>query len=146
MQLSSQDSCAVQTLCDQVQQYLSTVDTLPTLAFAQANAYGNELDQHLSLRTYLAGAGHGITAADFAVWGAIRSSSVLMGLIKKGDHTHLARWFSHMDNSAACSQAMEEIVAEKNSKTVSEGRSTPKSGVTDSPMAEQTCTETSGIV
>jgi glutamyl-tRNA synthetase len=45
-----------------------------------------------------------------------------MGLIKKSDHTHLSRWFSHLDNYAPCIEAMEEIVAEKNNKAVSEIR------------------------
>lgn len=109
-------TCSNIVWSSQVGQFLSVIDSLPTFPFAQANAYGNELDQHLSLRTYLAGSGHAITAADFAVWGAFRSSSILMGLIKKSDHTHLSRWFSHMDNFKPCIEAMEEIVAEKNNK------------------------------
>lgn len=102
-----------------MQQYLSAIERIPNLPFAQASTYGNDLDQHLSLRTYLVGSGHLITAADFAIWGAFRSSSVLMGLMKKSDHVHLSRWFSHVDNSSSCVEAMEEIVAEKNNKAVS---------------------------
>ncbi|UZJ54716.1 hypothetical protein CBS101457_004036 [Exobasidium rhododendri] len=101
----------------EVEQYISAVGSLPALNFAQANAYGNELDQHLSLRTYLAGSGHNITAADFAVWGAFRSSAILMSLVKKGEHTHLARWFSHLDTHDSCTETMERIVAERNNKT-----------------------------
>lgn len=96
-----------------VAQYISAGAAMPSLAFAEANTQANGLDQRLSLRTYLVGAGHSLTTADVAVWGAFRSSPVLMGLVKKGQHVHLTRWFNHVDKLPACSAALEEVASEK---------------------------------
>lgn len=84
--------------------YLEQSDKLAAAPFQEASQQADDLDQHLALRTYLTG--HQVTAADVAIWGAIRSSSPLLGIIKKQAHTHLARWYAHLDALPAFSSAV----------------------------------------
>lgn len=97
----------------QVTTYIGTATGIAALQFADATKWADDLDQHLSLRTYLVGAGHLLTAADIAVWGAMRGASVFLGLLKKGTHIHLARWFDHVGKLPACASALEEIASAK---------------------------------
>ncbi|MCO5599901.1 hypothetical protein L7F22_054008 [Adiantum nelumboides] len=97
-------------------------------AFTEAAEQANELDQRISLRTYLVGSGHTLTVADFAIWGAFRSSPVFMGVLKKGLHEHLARWFAHIDKLTSSTSAMEEIASEK-SKIASSAPKKEEGGV-----------------
>lgn len=87
-----------------VDAFLTQSDTLAAAPFQEASQRADDLDQHLALRTYLVG--HAVTAADVAIWGAIRSSSPLLGIIKKQAHTHLARWYAHVDALPAFSSAV----------------------------------------
>ena len=84
-----------------VDAYLVQSDALATAPFQAAMQCADDLDQHLALRTYLVG--FSVTAADAAIWGAIRSSSPLLGIIKKHAHAHLARWYAHVDALLALS-------------------------------------------
>lgn len=93
--------------------FLQQSDAIPTASFQDATHRADELDQHLALRTYLAG--HQVTAADAAVWGAIRSSSPFLGIIKKHAHTHLARWYAHLDALPAFSSAVTTMTDAKSS-------------------------------
>ncbi|KAI3613310.1 hypothetical protein CBS9595_004143 [Malassezia furfur] len=86
-------------------------DTLAAAPFQEATQRADDLDQHLALRTYLVG--HRVTAADVAIWGAIRSSSPLLGIIKKHAHTHLARWYAHLDALPAFSSAVAAMTQAK---------------------------------
>ncbi|KAI0060129.1 glutamyl-tRNA synthetase [Artomyces pyxidatus] len=56
------------------------------------------LDDHLTFRTFLVG--HDITLADWVVWGAIKGSTRILGLLKNRSHrhVHLLRWFSFLGN------------------------------------------------
>ncbi|CCV00418.1 unnamed protein product [Malassezia sympodialis ATCC 42132] len=87
-----------------VDAYLAQSDALAAAPFPVALQSADDLDQHLALRTYLVG--HTVTAADAAIWGAIRSSSPLLGIIKKQAHTHLARWYAHVDALPAFADAV----------------------------------------
>jgi len=87
-----------------VDAYLAQSDALAAAPFPVALQNADDLDQHLALRTYLVG--HTVTAADAAIWGAIRSSSPLLGIIKKQAHTHLARWYAHVDALPAFADAV----------------------------------------
>lgn len=78
-----------------VEEYLVFADALGSDPFPVAMQKADDLDQHLALRTYLVG--HQVTAADVAVWGSIRASSPMLGIIKKQAHKHLARWYSHVE-------------------------------------------------
>ena len=87
-----------------VDAYLAQSDALAAAPFPVALQSADDLDQHLALRTSLVG--HTVTAADAAIWGAIRSSSPLLGIIKKQAHTHLARWYAHVDALPAFADAV----------------------------------------
>lgn len=87
-----------------VDAYLVQSEALATAPFQAAMQCADDLDQHLALRTYLVG--FRVTAADAAIWGAIRSSSPLLGIIKKHAHAHLARWYAHVDALLAFSSAV----------------------------------------
>lgn len=83
--------------------YLAQSEALASAPFQQATQSANDLDDHLALRTFLVG--HAVTAADAAIWGAIRTSPPLLGIIKKHAHTHLERWFAHVDSLPAFANA-----------------------------------------
>ncbi|KAL4400536.1 glutamate--tRNA ligase [Malassezia pachydermatis] len=95
----------------EVEPFLVQADALASAAFPVAMQNADDLDQHLALRTYLVG--HSVTAADAAIWGAIRSSSPLLGIIKKQAHTHLARWYAHVDALPAFSSAVATLTEAK---------------------------------
>lgn len=96
-----------------VRAYLTQSDALASMPFQQANQNADDLDQHLALRTFLVG--HKVTAADAAIWGAIRASSPLLGIIKKKAHTHLARWYAHVDSLPAFTYAAQAMADAKSS-------------------------------
>ncbi|KAN0063886.1 glutamate--tRNA ligase [Thecaphora frezii] len=98
----------------QVDLFVSQGDNLAQATFQAATAIADDLDQHLALRTYLVG--HGLTAADIAVWSGIRSSSPVIGLVKQGLHVHLKRWFEHVDSLPAPSQALVTLADAKADK------------------------------
>ncbi|WFD24789.1 glutamate--tRNA ligase [Malassezia equina] len=94
-----------------VEAYLVQSDALASAPFPVAVQNADDLDQHLALRTYLVG--HTVTAADAAIWGAIRASSPLLGIIKKQAHTHLARWYAHVDALPAFANAVAAMTEAK---------------------------------
>ena len=54
--------------------YFALAKTLPTVtAFPEITAALDSLDDHLAFRTFLVG--HDLTAADWAVWGALKGPS-----------------------------------------------------------------------
>lgn len=55
--------------------------------------YLDELDAHLSLRSYIVG--YNLSIADLAAWGAIRSSNIAMSYVKK--RTNAARWYGYIE-------------------------------------------------
>ncbi|KAL8767941.1 MAG: hypothetical protein Q9209_005729 [Squamulea sp. 1 TL-2023] len=56
-----------------------------------------ELDYHLILRSYIVG--YTLTAADLAVWGAIRGNKVAYAAIKKGSMINVTRWFKWIEET-----------------------------------------------
>ncbi|PKI85171.1 glutamate--tRNA ligase [Malassezia vespertilionis] len=97
--------------CKDVDTFVNQAVAVASYAFQEASSQADDLDQHLALRTYFVG--HRITAADIAIWGAIRSSSVLLGIVKKKAHTHLERWYMHIDALGACSNAVHAMTEAK---------------------------------
>lgn len=71
------------------------------------------MDDHLALRTFLVG--HFLTVADLATWAGIRGCYPLLGIIKKGSHIHLARWFAQVE--AECQPAYNALNEAKSKKT-----------------------------
>ncbi|KAL8727578.1 MAG: hypothetical protein Q9166_005984 [cf. Caloplaca sp. 2 TL-2023] len=56
-----------------------------------------ELDSHLTLRSYIVG--YTLSAADLAVWGAIRGNKVAYAAIKKGAMLNVTRWFKFIEET-----------------------------------------------
>lgn len=95
----------------QVNLYVSQGDNLALADFQTASAIADNLDQHLALRTFLVG--HAVTAADVAIWAAVRASSPVIGLVKKGLHNHLQRWFNHVDSLTPISDSLVQLADAK---------------------------------
>lgn len=98
----------------QVNLYVSQGDNLALANFQTASAIADSLDQHLALRTFLVS--HSVTAADAAIWAAVRASSPVIGLVRKGLHKHLQRWFNHIDSLAPFSDALVQLADAKAEK------------------------------
>lgn len=90
-----------------INSFLVQSDSLGSAPFPVASQAADDLDQHLALRTFLVG--HEITAADVAIWGAIRSSPPMLGIVKKLAHTHLARWYTHVDSLPPFTNALQSF-------------------------------------
>ncbi|KAI7438760.1 hypothetical protein KC336_g2853, partial [Hortaea werneckii] len=56
-----------------------------------------ELDNHLTLRTYIVG--YSATEADLTVWKALKSNRVAFGFIKGGAMASLWRWYSFIQDT-----------------------------------------------
>ncbi len=74
--------------------------SLSTPDFKAVEAVLLELEQHLTLRTYLDG--YQLSAADKDTWTALRTNKVANGIVHKGRSTastNVARWFSFIEAS-----------------------------------------------
>ena len=83
-----------------------------------------ELDAHLTLRSYIAG--YGITAADLAIWGAIRGNKIAHASIKKGALINVNRWYKFIDETCpwitnAIQSANSQAQAKKTAKSAEGG-------------------------
>ncbi|KAH7920134.1 glutamate-tRNA ligase [Leucogyrophana mollusca] len=95
--------------------YFALAKTLPTLtAIPDIVTAFDSLDNHLAYRTFLVG--HDITAADWILWGSIKGSTKIIGLLKNGTHSHLLRWFSHLESLDSTQLALTSLAAAKASK------------------------------
>lgn len=92
----------------------------------------DSLDDHLAYRTYLVG--HDITAADWAVWGALKGlarsnhhpSTIshnlslgnlkVLGPLKNNTHVHLLRWFSHLESLGTTQTLLSDFASAKANK------------------------------
>ncbi|KAI0707693.1 glutamate-tRNA ligase [Earliella scabrosa] len=95
--------------------YFALAKTLPTVtAFPEITAALDSLDDHLAFRTFLVG--HDLTMADWAVWGALKGSVRIVGLLKNNKHVHLARWFSHLESLETTQLAIASLSEAKSAK------------------------------
>ncbi|OBZ65709.1 putative glutamate--tRNA ligase, cytoplasmic [Grifola frondosa] len=95
--------------------YFALAKALPTLtAFNEIVAALDSLDDHLAYRTFLVG--HDITAADWIVWGVLKGNVKIIGLLKNNKHTHLLRWFSHIDSLESTRLALASLSEAKSQK------------------------------
>lgn len=78
----------------------------------------DRLDHQLTLRTFLVG--YRLTAADFGIWGALRNSTPIVPLLRRGQHPHLARWYSFLESTDAVQKAITAIQDE--AKNLSRGK------------------------
>ncbi|KAF8077764.1 tRNA synthetases class I, catalytic domain-containing protein [Lyophyllum atratum] len=74
----------------------------------------DSLDDFLAFHTFLVG--HSITAADWMVWGALKGSIKILGLLKNNQHPHLLRWFTYLDTLKETQNALAELAAAKATK------------------------------
>ncbi|KAI0807854.1 glutamate-tRNA ligase [Fomes fomentarius] len=95
--------------------YFALAKTLPTVtAFPEITAALDSLDDHLAYRTFLVG--HDATAADWIVWGALKGSVKIVGLLKNNKHPHLLRWFSHLESLESTQLAIASLTDAKSAK------------------------------
>ncbi|KAF9469253.1 glutamate-tRNA ligase [Collybia nuda] len=95
--------------------FFALAKTLQTVAaFPETVAALDSLDDYLSFRTFLVG--HEITAADWIVWGALKGSIKILGLLKNNQHPHLLRWFSHLESLKQTQLALTDLAAAKATK------------------------------
>ncbi|KAJ3865572.1 glutamate-tRNA ligase [Lentinula novae-zelandiae] len=74
----------------------------------------DSLDDHLAWRTFLVG--HDITSADWILWGALKSSTKIIGLLKNGKHAHLTRWNTYLESLDSTQAALAGLTAAKANK------------------------------
>ncbi|KIJ27826.1 hypothetical protein M422DRAFT_54856 [Sphaerobolus stellatus SS14] len=88
--------------------FLTLAERLPTItAFSELVAAFDSLDDHIVLRTFLIG--HDLSLADWAVWGALKSSVKAAGLLKNNQHPHLARWYTYIDGLESTQDAIVKL-------------------------------------
>ncbi|KAK3902187.1 hypothetical protein C8A05DRAFT_34126 [Staphylotrichum tortipilum] len=56
-----------------------------------------EIEQYLTLRTYLEG--YELSSADSDIWTALRTNKVANGIVRMGSMANVARWFSFIEAS-----------------------------------------------
>ncbi|KAJ7583033.1 glutamate-tRNA ligase [Mycena floridula] len=88
---------------------IPTITAIPDLVHAL-----NSLDDHLAYRTFFVG--HEITGADWMLWGALKGSGKVLGLLKSNQHVHLSRWFSYLESLDSTQAALASLTAAKASK------------------------------
>lgn len=71
--------------------------SLSTPNFKAIEAVLLELEQHLTLRTYLEG--YQLSPTDKDIWTALRTNKVANGIVRKGSLTDVARWSSFIEAS-----------------------------------------------
>jgi len=99
---------------EQVDQLLTVAAALASANFQAAGAIFDDLNSQLALRTFVVG--NSVSVADIALWAAIRASLPVIGLVKKGLHVHLARWFAYLDALPEFSSSLSAIADAKSEK------------------------------
>ncbi|KAF9527573.1 tRNA synthetases class I, catalytic domain-containing protein [Crepidotus variabilis] len=95
-----------------------------TTSFQDAIAILNAIDDHLTFRTFLIG--HGITATDWIVWGAMKGSLKALGILKNGQQPHFSRWFSFLENLSS-TQALLLLLSNAKAAKARDGSKTASS-------------------
>ncbi|KIY73190.1 glutamate-tRNA ligase [Cylindrobasidium torrendii FP15055 ss-10] len=85
-----------------------------TVAVPQITAALDSLDDRLAWRTYLVS--HQLTAADIAVWGAVKGNVKILGLLKNNRNLHLSRWYSHIESLEFAQAVAAALASAKASK------------------------------
>ena len=78
-------------------EWLSKVPNFAAPAFKALEPHLLELDAHLLLRSHVVG--YALTAADVAVWGALRGSRAGLSNVKKGSMLNVTRWFTFIEET-----------------------------------------------
>ncbi|KAF3904084.1 hypothetical protein ABW20_dc0106374 [Dactylellina cionopaga] len=82
-----------------------------------------ELDSHLTLRTFIVG--YAPSVADIAVYGALRGSNQFYALVRKPTYINVNRWSKYMESIPSFNQAIEAI---KSAEAAKKGASASGSG------------------
>lgn len=99
----------------QVNEWLGRASRLQATDPKAIDAQLLELDAHLTLRSYIVG--YSLTAADLALWGAIRGNRIAAATIKKGAIMNVTRWYKFVDESCPwISSAIQSANAQAQSK------------------------------
>ncbi|EPS95462.1 hypothetical protein FOMPIDRAFT_1025810 [Fomitopsis schrenkii] len=97
------------------QAYFALAKSLPTVtAFPEIVAALDSLDDHLAYRAFLVG--HDISAADWIVWGVLKGSVKIVGLLKNNKHVHLLRWYTHLESLESTQLVIASLTEAKSSK------------------------------
>ncbi|KAL8697259.1 MAG: hypothetical protein Q9201_007211 [Fulgogasparrea decipioides] len=80
-----------------VQEWTTRANGLTPTDFKSVEGPLLELDSHLTLRSYVVG--YSLTAADLAIWGAIRGNKVAYAAVKKGAMLNISRWFKFIEET-----------------------------------------------
>ncbi|KDQ60876.1 hypothetical protein JAAARDRAFT_31877 [Jaapia argillacea MUCL 33604] len=95
--------------------YFALAKSLPKVAsIPEIITALDSLDDYLAFRTFLVG--HDITAADWVLWGALKGSIKIIGLLKNNKHPHLNRWFTYIDTLESTQSVYALIASAKASK------------------------------
>jgi glutamyl-tRNA synthetase len=88
-------------------------DNLFISDFKKLSYFFDQLDNHLALRSFFVG--YVLSAADFAVFGALKANAIFNKQLKNGkiDNTHLIRWYDHMNSLDAVKMALNAVESAK---------------------------------
>lgn len=98
-----------------VEAYQSDALALSKQPFPQLTESLNKLDDLLYLCSFLVG--YAPTVADFAIWGAIKSSPLALGILKKNQHLNVVRFLGFFDT--LCQSSLQTLAASKSKKASS---------------------------
>jgi glutamyl-tRNA synthetase len=88
--------------------------------FKVTSAALEELNNHLTLRTFLVG--HSATIADITVYGALNANGQAISAIKRSNLPNLVRWFKYISSIEKIASAVESFKTELSSKKKSKSK------------------------
>ncbi|KAI1318851.1 hypothetical protein EDD11_005697 [Mortierella claussenii] len=93
-------------------------DIVNTSDFKTLDVIFQQLNHHLTLRSYFVG--YKVSAADIAVWGALKANAIFARQLKTGKDlgVYLARWYNHISNQAYVDVALAELTKANESSKV----------------------------
>ncbi|GAA5920079.1 hypothetical protein JCM1841_004082 [Sporobolomyces salmonicolor] len=77
--------------------------------FPAATTFLSALEARLTLRTFLVGRRSAPSLADYALWSALKTNVIALGMLSKAPHA--ARWFAYMSGLPAVAKALVEVPA-----------------------------------
>jgi glutamyl-tRNA synthetase len=80
-----------------IQEWIDRSTKLAEANVKEVEAHFQELDAHLTLRSYIVG--HGMTDADSAMFKAISQNHKAKSYIKQGGLRNALRWFNYIDET-----------------------------------------------
>lgn len=104
----------------------------PTTPFQEVPAIFNALDDHLALRTFLAGRQPGFN--DFKIWASIKASLKALGVLKQNKHVHLTRWYNYIDALPATQEIVTGLFNSKSQTAKSAKAETKKAGTVEAEL------------